>query len=412
MAIRKRRTFLNLTQVKPLDVLLSTEPGFVSTMNRVAQQLSGGRKAEYSHAALALSSSVFVESLGKEGTVVNDLTDPQYGLSEKARAGQPTRTSTLHYRLVDGKIAVYVELQSKSALGVFRDERMESKTYAEITEGPRIKCVRKLADVYLAEYSILPRLLKSVINLPPELQSLTEKMVKPKKLPGPFCSELVNMLLGSSFDDETCDHSQRKPMDFAWVRERYPEVKGAVVYGLENLPGQECSKTLADTILPFLQIRPYDSQSIQQSILKIATIAAPVWAEILGADPQGRATLDGLFLKNLIEYRSKLVAEICVKLHKGPDFIWCWIAKANDCYAVCPGGDEKLCTRRKEQAAKELVLKKFMNEEVDVTFRHVGKDWTGERCSSAAGCEAFKRTPGDVLHFRLQQEMWRANAPG
>ena len=251
--------FLDLTAARPLDLLLSTERSTTSAVIRMFQAISRRRQAPYSHVALLLSNSVLVEAIGPSGTVLSSLVATTASLP---RAPDFRNSGQVYCRSVDGEIRVYAQLHGKSAAVLARhksaDEMLSRHGWQGFNELllKRFKSLELLVDVYLASYSNLGRLLRPIVGLPASIQAIIERSFEAgrarRRKSGPFCSELVGILLAEVFG-EKIDNAKMAPIDFVHAGSNYEVVKCAVFEGeVEHLPGTEHAAWLGTELVSLL----------------------------------------------------------------------------------------------------------------------------------------------------------------
>ena len=392
-------TFLDLTAAQPLDVLLSTQKGVTSAVIRAGQTISRRKRARYSHAALLLSNSVLVEAIGKGGTILCNLASSKGDLGGSSN----DRSMHLHCRLVDGEVRIYALLPNKTAATLVRHKSQEDMPTANYWRRlddllvARSQVLGLLVDVYLASYSIPARLIGSVADLPTPIQSFLERGFKAdrakKRRTGPFCSELVGLLLSEVYPDTT-DHVRKAPIDFIDDQGDYVVVESAVVEGqVDDLPGTAYPTWLATDLVNLLWSARIEGQDLARKVVEVLSLLPPVVAHTSDGSQERLQMWEQLYEEKLREQRTNWVQEIESELTNHFDACWRWLRASNECYRVCPGGDDWLRARRIKHAARYVVG-------VRLGGGVLTRDPT-VRCADAVRCTVYGHELEDMRTARL-----------
>ncbi len=322
--------FLNLSRIRPLDILLTTEDGWSSRAIRAAQAVRFLKPTRFSHASLFLAPSVIVES-DEPGTIVTNLAHAP------VKGGIP-RARNLSCRMVGRELAIFVELESKSGAQVVRPLAAANWHAGQVRSG-RSAVMEALLPAYLARYSNAFHFLAASGAVPRSVQSYAEEklaqldhsignVLDPRT--GTFCSELVSMLLAAAMVVSSREHSQTVPGHFEWQTDEFDPVKGVVIDGEANLPGTACPADLERKVAALL--RTHLDRETTSKILGLA---------------ESRLINDPIKTLDLrIELSNQLGGELA-----WVDALWEWVDSVNHCAAVCPKGSS-YDEHRRSRAAK------------------------------------------------------------
>lgn len=393
--------FLEITKMRPLDVVLMSGKRAFSKVIMLSSSVAAWRLAKYSHATLMLSPSMCVEALDGVAIVTTDY----------------AATSELICRWVDGRLAVFVRLDDISDAMVLRHRTITPDLKNVCLHlGYRREVLQTLAEVYLKQYSPLARLLKPVVDLPPValrfIELLTRKLDGFKPEPGPFCSELVCMLLAQrdseleaklSFEMVSPVSAKQdrvpgkpapdttSPSALAWREELMHPLAGEedpVHTCLQSaLPGELCEDAFSLRITEILRSGVAAPEFLRTKILKIMSTIPAVLAD--SDHPETRAqqleNLEVIYAESRSLLRQLWVLELERNLMTFSDPIWEWVEKSNACIASCPVQRHDLfppwCDWPRKEQRSAFVAAPAWKAEVERM-----KQWDGSSCSATRDC--------------------------
>jgi hypothetical protein len=351
--------FLNLSTLQPLDILLTSGDGPFSLAIKVATSIKGMQNARFSHAALLLSPSMTVEALNEEGIVCNNLTQP---LGNPHAAMKPNALEYASSRLIpkwiNGRLFVYVPLRGVTDALVLRHSRFKSGVdIANDLLSGRSAALDMFADIYLAQYSKFGRLSKPILELPAKIEEFIEiaisKLEKAKPDPGPFCSELVCILMGSTFGLRGDNPERVAPSELSWVPTELSPLPEALQCGPEReLPGKPCGELFTQELEKILWYPSSLHQRLGAKLLEIMsylpTIAADINQEIAAEDWMH------FYNQRREQCRIEFSQDIARHLYTELDIVWKWIKGCNDCMDKCPEWKNWLSDRQNRQSTSPL----------------------------------------------------------
>ncbi len=332
--------FLELTKLRPLDVLLisGNRPGSFAIKSAVS--LRGRRWSSYSHAALILSPSLHIEALSARGIVCTDLS-----------------VLTLHFRVVSGQLAVYAPLDRVNGVQVLRHREVAHDVDSTHLTSLRTCALETLAEVYLKQYSLRLRLAEPVVRLDPAilgfLERLTRWMEHDEPEPGPFCSELVCMLLEKAgllvrepWNGQPA--STLAPADFSWRPNMFYDVPGVdLTCTAQELPGVACDPEFVNEVSKILE-SAQQQQEFAIETLKAMLSVSTIVSEPHKLDEMALSTLRQSHLKQRKKFRAAYAYKLAPSIERFLDPLWEWVAKANDCNGSCP-------KTRKEEFTEDVI---------------------------------------------------------
>jgi len=191
---------IEVTEVQAFDVLLTSGKKITASVNKLCQSLiRGGRAASYSHASIFLTPFLLAESDVNPGVVLTNLFGPcpdPHTNAGFSSVQQPRIVS----RSDGAKVRLFALLPGVDAACIRRYKPIDG---IDVREFVRLThhLTSVLAGSYLAQYPALIRLAgtagiisASVLTVLEQVGAVFEK----KGITGPFCSELVTILLAAA----------------------------------------------------------------------------------------------------------------------------------------------------------------------------------------------------------------------
>lgn len=364
--------FLELTKLRPLDVMLTSSDELSSFVIKGATSIRGLRLAHYSHAALMLSPGVCVEALTKPGIVCTDLSEP----------------APLFFRWVEGKLTVFASLKGVDNAAVFRHRSVTRELSSGSLSDLRSLALEALAECYLMQYSLLINLVRPIVRLPPRVESFLARVTplfegrKPE--PGPFCSELVCRLLGAVVKDATPYPDRVAPSDLSWDTESLEELENVVrLCEPDDLPGFECDDDFSSGLSQMLEA-DLSQQEFQKRLLQAMSVIPAILAD--GVSPEDPSIRDALEMKYSAmreEARHFYVDELQHSLYQFQDRLWEWMHRANVCKKTCP---ETRIQKFARHSAKDPVKGPSLFKTSNELFWERIENWNGEPCADVRSC--------------------------
>jgi hypothetical protein len=191
---------IDLKQIQPLDILLTTNIGWESAAIRLGQTVSRGEIAEFSHAAMFIAPTVIVES-SDAGVVferfTNKTNDDSMKYMNQEWLSKHPRTKRLSSPLFidkrDNAVAIFGGFPDAKTIRVIRHRSFKEMDRNRLDLW-RDNFLRSLSSVYLLAYPSYARLL-STTKVPEPLIDAMEKIASrffgSVLNPGPFCSQLI-----------------------------------------------------------------------------------------------------------------------------------------------------------------------------------------------------------------------------
>lgn len=368
--------YLEVTKMRPLDVVLMSGTRVFSKVIMAASSLAAMRKANYSHATLMLSQSMCVEALDGVATVLTD-----YATRDK-----------LVCRWVNGKLAVFVGLDGISDALVLRHKCITDASHVELEF--RGKLLETLSELYLRQYSTLARLLKPVVSLPAPIMRFIEHATSGldgfKPEPGPFCSELVCLLLDEvaptpvSAAPTKLSPDAVSPSALEWIDDFLDPLWGerSPVHACnpQDLPG-EPANDMSRKLVAMLSTGTDDMlQNMRATTLKVMTLVPKVVGGELDSEELTKA-MDVIYAERRKEFRNQWINELDSYFATFSDPVWNWIERSNACMATCPDARQNSLPPKSQWPMRKPG---FMTSLEALERRRY--EWDGFRCPSTCDC--------------------------
>jgi len=341
--------YLNLSLLKPLDLLLTSGDGMFSKVIRVASAAKTMATADFSHAALLLAPSVIIESLTEEGIVCNNLLNPIANPHSASRSSESVDNDSPFQPIwVNGQLQVLARLDGVTNAAILR-------ATTPVTSDDRRSALGVLAEQYLRQYSELGRLTQPIITLPQSIENFFVNVAKnidgPKAQSGAFCSELVCLMMSSTFGIAGESPNRVAPSDFTRASTYLERVSGAVLRAPNPAAlGSLASEQLTTEMKMWLSFPNALTQSMQSRVLQMFAYAPAFRADI--DKSRSREEWQVEFERLRERYRKDWVDEIQSRLTLEIDPVWRWIQDSNVCYQTCPAVREKWAADQKVKDAK------------------------------------------------------------
>jgi hypothetical protein len=364
---------IEISCLKPLDILLTQGAGKSSTFIRIGTTLArGGRTARASHASLVVAPSLLVESLGDGGTAFTSLVG--------------TDQTRLFARVDGRRLRLFARLKDVKAGYVYR--HVLGDQLAPDAWLFRDGLFAALAPHYLAEYPGAGRLLRVATFLPEALKDRMEALsisVQRKIAAGPFCSELVIALLLSIGPILQMPSSPETiaPGDIEHLtnfKYRFKTIED------DALPGNELDETSTHALAEMLCFG-----QLQHQELKSKTIRISGWIERLqaagvlvnSAQPQGFQAAERTRIRlQQLEYVKAYLGEVS-------DEFWSWYSSSATCMESCPEGLKRLEEARARKRARDSTNR---NGKSFVLALAMSSPWDGSTCGQQLQCSCSQPT--------------------
>jgi hypothetical protein len=333
--------FLDLSRLRPLDVLVSSGSRWSSKAIKVATTLRHLKAADYSHASMLLTPSLAVEALAGDGVVLTDLLVP---ISESHSAKADTTAQGRQHaflRWVDGRLRVYVRLQDTSRAAVYRHVTFSGR-HEDSSWLFRPDALAVLCEVYLREYADILHLGNTMASVgqpvKDALRWVIEWFTARQPEQGLFCSELVCKLMSNAnLEAEQTRAETVAPSMFAWKTKWFDCIKEATTVSLESeLPGLPCEPEFVDELTRVLRFEDLLVQRrqgrIHQASRRIANIVGGVTADTAQAAEVATMQTAGRQL-----WREEAIARLDRYLAQRADPVWTWLSSTNHCRDACGG---------------------------------------------------------------------------
>lgn len=230
---------LDITNVQPFDVLLTAGDAKLSGLIRAGQHIVRGKPAPFSHAAMFLSPFLMVESLNEPGIVLTNLFE---GSLNPHGNSTNSRSNPIFLKTTKPVTRLYLRLDGVSDAEIRRFKPLQGLSTAQKNIYSS-NVIDALSTVYLASYPPMVRLLRTANLLPNEVLELLERIGarwEGKNVSGPFCSELVTLLL-AAIDPAilSCrpDAAAVAPSDIFHNNDLFDAVPSTVFHDDSDIPG-------------------------------------------------------------------------------------------------------------------------------------------------------------------------------
>ena len=377
--------FLELNQVRPLDILLMAGTGKDSTAIRVGAGVSRGGRVKYSHAGLFLSPALMLEA-SDDGIVITQLaTGTHLGILDRSPDLQSLNPSLLFPRLDNGDLKVFARLKGVTDAVVLRHQ--DSEKWGSSLWLLREKVMQYIGYCYLTEYPAAGRLLRTADFLPPHFLDVAEaftRRIQKKVLTGPFCSELVMACLRATGMFVSPEDSQREPEAFnpadlerleGWTK----KLVAVRASGPEKLPG-DADVTFASELLSMLSLPMHTNQAFASKLrLLNALVIRCLEALELHQYPNGLPASRTSLVPDRSENHLETLSDIQRYIDVVCDPLWTWIGDANRCLRECPSA-------RLRAGHKIRLDEPTLSERIRLPSYKVIERWDGSRCSDIRSC--------------------------
>jgi hypothetical protein len=394
---------LEITNVQPMDVLVTSGKYLSSKVNQALQTAVRGRMAAFSHSALFLSPALVLESTTdnygteqqeieinkpknqEKGIALKDLVSP--AASDKSVVTVQTNSPIEFYpRMEDGCLRIFVHLDNVTKASVFRHSSLvgEKNLWSF-----RQRALTALSPYYLLQYPPSEKLL----NVAPFVSerfadaagAFTDwfhlDTLNKKGATGPFCSELVAMaFIASKGLLPLSINTPRKvaPSDFADLNEfiKKPIVRAFDCHSPTDLPGKACENGFSHELRTMLSTNLLRQQSFEGKLIQIRKmvddLAEKSPEKFLRRSPGSFLTVEEI-------YSVTLLSQIESFLTKIADEFWLWLREANCCLKSCP--------KRRHEAGHVIdpIPLTFTEQNSLPTYKR-RVSWSGNRCSDLRGC--------------------------
>lgn len=384
---------VDITDVNPFDVLLTSGTATSSLLNRIAQKAIRRAPAPYSHAAMFISPFVLIESLDKPGIILTDLFGPRVNTNSDNRA-----QAHIFVRSNAHGTRIYARLD-----GV---KDAEVRRYRPLHDAPPVKlenfledAIGALARVYLAQYPPYLRLARVARIIPDPAMTLLEKIGRSwqrKGDVGPFCSELVTMLLGAidpCIYEHISDPASVSPSDIYNNGLVFSDVSGHDF----DTSARELSG-VAEQLRNSLQVPELESQIFYSKLAQLIP-RMPAVAKMIGASPD--AVYNGEHLPAYYEgllVRLKAALLLPLSNHvKDALLVMDWIKSANHCLETCP-------------ARRKPPRENFGRPRLQIAWEHGGP--ASEPCADARYCNGIFYNWNRLNNILMERSEARDNARG
>ncbi|WNJ91763.1 hypothetical protein [Bosea sp. 685] len=387
---------LDITDARPFDVLLTSGDAKSSRLNRIAQSITrGGALAPYSHASMFLSPFLIVESLDQPGIVLTSLFKPSLNPHGSA-VGDATLDHHVFARIKEGLTRIFVALPGVDAAEVRRYNKIRYATNDNIIVALE-KIIQTIIEVYLAQYPAYARLIRTAKLLSPQIAERIEfvgRRWEDKIITGPFCSELVAILLNSietEFGAYNTDPASISPSDFYNDVTNFSTVSQSVDWVSEDkLPGLDAPGIIS-TIEDNLSLNSLKSQEFNISLIKLTASLSRSLSDMHGNARADASKIEEFYLNVREKIRSNALSEV-VDLVCDALLFMDWVQSSNDCMASCPNKRPP----RAREATPESSKLGLTRPRLVRAWEHAGSD--AEPCKEGRYCETAHPRWTSVKH--------------
>jgi hypothetical protein len=333
----KEMVILDITDVQPFDVLLTAGDAKLSGLIRSGQRMLRGESAPYSHAAMFLSPYLVVESLDTLGVVLTDLFE---GSVNPHGNGARSSGEPFFFKANTPSLRMYARLEGVSAAEIRRFKPLMGLPLYKVIQY-KSNVVDAISKFYLAEYPSLLRLLRTAKLVPDGAMQILERVGarwQGKRVTGPFCSELVTLLL-SAIDPVilSCGFNAASvtPSDIYHNEDFFEKIDSSFFQDDTAIPGNEVPEVMV-TLKRNIRIST-NFQSFRAKIVQLNDILSKSLSKTktdIGFLFDGQ-TIDEYYHYIMKESRHLWLADVEEHISEAA-YVSKWMSDTNVCAKTCP----------------------------------------------------------------------------
>lgn len=374
---------IDLAKIHPLDVLLITNKGWESTAINLGQTVSRGKIVEFSHAAMFITPTVFVES-SDAGVVFERFanktrSDDSMKYMNQEWLSKHQRTKRLNSRLFidkgDSAVRIFGALPDAKEIRVIRHRFFKGIDRGKL-ERRRDNFLKSLSSMYLLAYPSYAQLL-STSDFPKPIIDAMEKIASgffgSVLNPGPFCSQLIcQVFAANKIDIGTGTPESTSPGDFA-ASNQFDEVDC-----VSSVSDADAAAFVASDIEKLLEFNPTPVMS------PVLADTSAIFDRAIHYDRTGSADLENIIFRvpEIGKLELKQLEDWCLDVS---DIFWRWYREAPTCLSTCVEETQKRTAKMESSTVLGLMKpcssvfecksKAFGLSRVEQNIEHLKQKW-------------------------------------